>query len=282
MPRRVFQFGTFSLDPGTGELTSGGAPVRVRGQAVELLTALLERPGDLVTRQELATRLWPPGTFVDSDRGLNKAINHLREALGDSSEAPQYVETLPRKGYRFIAPVTVVANEDVGLPDSAHPVALKVVSTPRPKAAWGGRRRIIWLAVAAAAALLGPCRGRHRSSADPPPATVGRTAVDRVDRGAPAREPLERSGSGVLRRRDDRRAHHGPRQGRRAARDVTHLGDALQGHVEVHPRRRTRTGRRCHRRRHRRARRRPCAHQRRSSSRSRRTRTSGRRPTNAI
>ena len=103
---RVYRFESFTLDARTGELTRGGSKTPLREQPLNLLLALLEQPGELVTREDLASRLWPADTFVDFDRGLNKAVNHLREALGDSAEQPQFVETLPRKGYRFIAPVT--------------------------------------------------------------------------------------------------------------------------------------------------------------------------------
>src|SRR5262245_53348431 len=104
---RVYQFGGFSLDARTGELSNGGRRTPLRDQSLHLLLALLERPGELITREELTGRLWPAGTFVDFDRGLNKVVNHLRDALGDSAEQPRFIETLPRKGYRFIAPVTV-------------------------------------------------------------------------------------------------------------------------------------------------------------------------------
>src|SRR4051812_25566886 len=103
---RVFRFAAFVVDAKTGELSNAGQRTPLRDQPLQLLLALLERPGDLVTRQELTRRLWPADTFVDFDRGLNKAMNHLREALSDSADHPQFIETLPRKGYRFIAPVT--------------------------------------------------------------------------------------------------------------------------------------------------------------------------------
>ena len=108
---RVYRFGDFVLDARTGELTSGGHRTQLREQPLQLLLALLEHPGELITREELTSRLWPAGTFVDFDRGLNKAVNHLREALGDSAEHPRFIETLPRKGYRFVAPVTHDAPE---------------------------------------------------------------------------------------------------------------------------------------------------------------------------
>jgi len=103
---RMYRFGVFAVDARTGELSNAGRRTRLRDQPLQLLLALLERPGELVTREELTRRLWPADTFVDFDRGLNKAMNHLRDALSDSAEHPQFIETLPRKGYRFIALVT--------------------------------------------------------------------------------------------------------------------------------------------------------------------------------
>src|SRR5215471_15895722 len=102
---RLYRFATFVLDVRTGELTSSGKRIPLREQSLQLLLALLERPGELVTREELMSRLWPPGTFVDSDRGLNKAMKHLREALGDSADEPSFIETFPRRGYRLLVPV---------------------------------------------------------------------------------------------------------------------------------------------------------------------------------
>src|SRR5215471_14136673 len=102
----VYCFDTFMLDVRTGELTNDGERIPIREQSLQLLLALLERPGELVTREELMGRLWPPGTFVDSDRGLNKAMKHLREALGDSADRPHFIETFPRRGYRLLVPVT--------------------------------------------------------------------------------------------------------------------------------------------------------------------------------
>ena len=102
---KIFRFGTFTLDSRTGELSGNGTKTRLRDQTLQLLLALLEKPGELLTREDLIHRLWPAGTFVDFERGLNKIVLSLREALGDSAENPQFVETLPRKGYRFIAPI---------------------------------------------------------------------------------------------------------------------------------------------------------------------------------
>ena len=101
---QVIRFATFEVDLQAGELRKGGLKLKLSGQPFQVLAILLERPGEVVTREELQKRLWPD-TFVDVDHNLNTAINKIREALGDSSENPRFVETLPRRGYRFIAPV---------------------------------------------------------------------------------------------------------------------------------------------------------------------------------
>lgn len=103
---RLVQFGTFEVDLRAGELRREGRKIKVQEQPFQLLTLLLERPGDVVSRDELRTRLWPADTFVDFDHGLNAAIRRLRDALGDSAENPRFVETVARRGYRFIAPVS--------------------------------------------------------------------------------------------------------------------------------------------------------------------------------
>ena len=104
---KVIRFGTYELDLSSGELRKNGLKVRLTGQPFQILAILLERPGELVTREELQKRLWPGDTFVDFDRGLNAAVNRVREALGDSAENPRFVETLPKRGYRFIGQVEV-------------------------------------------------------------------------------------------------------------------------------------------------------------------------------
>ncbi len=103
--RRVVRFGVFELDLSAGELRKNGVKLRLQDQPFQVLTLLLERSGEVVTREELQQKLWPSDTFVDFDHSLNTAINKVREALGDSASSPRYVETLARRGYRFIAPV---------------------------------------------------------------------------------------------------------------------------------------------------------------------------------
>jgi DNA-binding winged helix-turn-helix (wHTH) protein len=102
----VLRFGSFELDLRAGELHKQGLRVKLQEQPFRVLTVLLRHPGEVVNREELRSQIWPADTFVDFDNGLNTAINKLREALGDSSDSPRFIETLPRRGYRFIAPVT--------------------------------------------------------------------------------------------------------------------------------------------------------------------------------
>jgi cholera toxin transcriptional activator len=111
---RLFRFGMFELDSVTGELRKDGkSRPRIRDQALQILIMLLEKSEEVVTRDELRERLWPADTFVDFDHGLNTAINQVRSALGDSAANPKFIQTLPRRGYRFIAPVQIVARENV-------------------------------------------------------------------------------------------------------------------------------------------------------------------------
>jgi DNA-binding winged helix-turn-helix (wHTH) protein len=102
---RIARFGVFELDFRAGELRKNGAKLRLQEQPFQVLALLLKRAGDVVTREELRQKLWPSDTFVDFDHSLNTAINKVREVLGDSASSPRYVETLARRGYRFIAPV---------------------------------------------------------------------------------------------------------------------------------------------------------------------------------
>jgi cholera toxin transcriptional activator len=102
---RVLRFGLFELDPTAGELRKNGAKLRLQEQPLQVLILLLQRAGDVVTREELRQKLWPSDTFVDFDHSLNTAVNKLRDTLGDSASSPRYIETLARRGYRFIAPL---------------------------------------------------------------------------------------------------------------------------------------------------------------------------------
>jgi len=115
------RFGPFEADVRSGELHRDGKKIRLQEQPFQVLLVLLERPGEVVSREELTKRLWPGETFVDFERGLNKAITRLRDALGDSAETPQYVETLPRRGYRFIAPVELISQPEAKIETQTAP-----------------------------------------------------------------------------------------------------------------------------------------------------------------
>ena len=129
--RRVARFGVFELDLSAGELRKNGVKLRLQGQPLQILALLLERAGGVVTRDELRQNLWPSDTFVDFDHSLNTAINKVREALGDSASSPRYVETLARRGYRFIAPVQNDEPEKVSAGDTGV-IAAATDSAPAP------------------------------------------------------------------------------------------------------------------------------------------------------
>ncbi len=102
---RISRFGGFEVDLDAGQIRKRGSKLRLPGQSFEILRMLLERRGKVVSRKELIDRLWSKDIFLDVEHGLNAAINKLREVLSDSTERPRYIETLPRRGYRFIAPL---------------------------------------------------------------------------------------------------------------------------------------------------------------------------------
>jgi DNA-binding winged helix-turn-helix (wHTH) protein/TolB-like protein len=101
------RFGLFQFDPATGELSREGTPIRLQPQPARVLALLVERPGEIVSREDLRRHIWGNETFVDFERGLNFCIAQIRSALGDSADSPRYVETVPKRGYRFIAPASI-------------------------------------------------------------------------------------------------------------------------------------------------------------------------------
>jgi len=128
----VIRFGHFEIDAHAGELRRGGIKLKLSGQPFDVLLALVGKSGQVVTREELHDRLWSQDTFVDFEHGLNKAINKVREALGDDADNPRFIETLPRRGYRFLAPVTPPPQAEVLAGDSALPVAVQIQATSLP------------------------------------------------------------------------------------------------------------------------------------------------------
>jgi cholera toxin transcriptional activator len=124
----IARFGVFELDLAAGELRKNGTRLRLQDQPFHVLGLLLERAGDVVTREELRQKLWPADTFVDFDHSLNTAVNKLRETLGDSASSPRYIETLARRGYRFIAPVQNI----VGTAEQSSAAAAVTQNFPNP------------------------------------------------------------------------------------------------------------------------------------------------------
>src|SRR5437660_1072167 len=119
--KRLARFGVFELDLDARELRKQGVRLQLQPKPLQMLAILLERPGEIVTREELRRRLWDDETFVDYESGLNTAANRLRFKLGDSADAPRYIETLARSGYRFIAPVERIDWEPPPVSREAEP-----------------------------------------------------------------------------------------------------------------------------------------------------------------
>jgi eukaryotic-like serine/threonine-protein kinase len=147
----VVRFGVFEAHLKSGELRKHGVRVRLQDQPFQVLALLLQRPGDVVTRDEIQRALWPADTFVDFDHGLNKAINRLRDALGDSADTPRFIETLPKRGYRFIAPVESPTRHETkpDPPNIVTPSDIPLVASPQIST-----RRTKWWVLAGAIALL--------------------------------------------------------------------------------------------------------------------------------
>jgi cholera toxin transcriptional activator len=125
---RLLRFGVFELDLDAGELRKNGRRIRLQEQPFQVLVALLENAGRVVTRDDLRDKIWPADTFVDFDHSLNTAVNKIRESLGDSASSPRFIETLARRGYRFIAPVNGVAMAASSLPEALQVVPVPLVS----------------------------------------------------------------------------------------------------------------------------------------------------------
>ena len=147
---RVVRFGVFEVDLRTRELRKNGVLIKLQGQPYQILAALLERPGEMVKRAELRQSLWSEDTFVDFDNSVNAAVNRLREALGDSAENPRFIQTLPRRGYRFIAPVETLDHEPT---DTSVENQSSDEKTPPPLRApfW---KSWYWIAASAVLAIL--------------------------------------------------------------------------------------------------------------------------------
>jgi eukaryotic-like serine/threonine-protein kinase len=168
-PTAAYRFGPFEADLKTGELRKHGIKLKLQELPFRLLVSLLERPGEVVAREELQAKLWPDGTFVDFERGLGTALNKVREALGDSAATPRFIETLPRRGYRFIAPVQKevqksevqeTAGEEAGPPrPDAEP--------PQPRPPWNHPRAALIAGVVVIVLAGGAAYARFRTALKP-------------------------------------------------------------------------------------------------------------------
>ncbi len=192
-PERILgtlRFGAFEADLPSGELRKHGMKIKLQDQPFQILTMLLERSGQVVTREELRLKLWPGDTFVDFDHGLNNAINRLREALNDSADTPRFIETLPRRGYRFVGPVDRAAAAEQVPAAHFHPEARSVEVAPIERPAAGAatlaglRRRLrkFWAVEAglgiAGALMLGLIlSGRHWRALGPVSGQIHSLAV---------------------------------------------------------------------------------------------------------
>ncbi|HSB13893.1 MAG TPA: winged helix-turn-helix domain-containing protein, partial [Bryobacteraceae bacterium] len=149
--RRVVRFGVFEADLATMELRKSSLKLRISEQPFLILAALVERPGEVVGREELRQRIWPSDTFVDFDHSINAAVNKLREVLGDSAENPRYIETFPRRGYRFVYPIETQCN---GEPEVAAAEAVTTQAAALRRRSWALFYVGVTLVLALAAAFL--------------------------------------------------------------------------------------------------------------------------------
>jgi Tol biopolymer transport system component/DNA-binding winged helix-turn-helix (wHTH) protein len=142
VPWRIARFGTFEVNASAGELRKSGLRLRVQDQPFQILVMLLKSPGEIVTRETLRDSLWPADTFVEFDHSLNTAVKKLRQALGDEADNPRFIETIPRKGYKFVAPVQFHAERSEAALDNLAPL----VSDSQAKVGGQYRREVFWLA----------------------------------------------------------------------------------------------------------------------------------------
>jgi TolB-like protein/DNA-binding winged helix-turn-helix (wHTH) protein/Flp pilus assembly protein TadD len=173
VPGSKYRFGVFEADIRSGELRKHGVRIKLQDQPFGVLVMLLERAGEVVTREELRKKLWPEDVFVDFDQGLNKAVNKLREALGDTADNPRFVETIPRRGYRFIAPVHRPSPDETTI-SAIRPLA-DAPSVAAAPPAW--RRPVAILAVVAGLAVGAALLYRRPLEIGPAPRSEQRTRL---------------------------------------------------------------------------------------------------------
>jgi Tol biopolymer transport system component/DNA-binding winged helix-turn-helix (wHTH) protein len=165
MPPGVYRFGVFEVDPRAGELRKSGVRLKIPGQPFQVLVTLLENAGQVVTREQMRSALWPKDTFVDFESGLNTAVKGLREVLGDSAERPLFIETLPRRGYRFVAPVT------------QNGASRTIAANKAGSLANRNRFPRIWIMVVVVLLLAGVRTFAWLNRSFPPPRVLGTTQV---------------------------------------------------------------------------------------------------------
>jgi Tol biopolymer transport system component/DNA-binding winged helix-turn-helix (wHTH) protein len=184
----MFRFGTFELNLHTGELRQRGQKVKLQEQPLQVLAALLERPGELVTREELRSKLWPADTFVDFDHSLNAAIKRLRDALGESAERPIFVETVARRGYRFIAPVDGYSvPSEIGI--VAAPAGSKSSARPRWWRWLTARRNTVLGGVTACVLALSSLYYSHSLRSKPPQPAITPAVTNVGEKYTPSLSP---------------------------------------------------------------------------------------------
>jgi len=179
------RFDGYELDVRAGELRKHGVRLRLRGQPLQVLEILLERAGDVVTRDELQTRIWSADTFVDFDHSLHNAIARIREVLGDSAETPRYIETLPRRGYRYIGPVDDLQTPQLALESRDHTSQPMALAAPRNR-----KRTLVFVLCALlplALIVWTMWRNIHASAAVPPIHSIAVLPLDNLS-GDPSEE----------------------------------------------------------------------------------------------
>src|ERR1700686_3619721 len=152
-PPKRLRFGVFEADPRLGELTKHGKRLPLQEQPFQLLAMLLQRPGELVSREELRAKIWPQ-TIVDFDHGLNKAISKIRDALGDSADNPRFVQTIARRGYRFLADVTVADSKQIETAPAQIVVSDPPIQEDRGASKRRSRRVAAWTMLGLALSLV--------------------------------------------------------------------------------------------------------------------------------
>ena len=175
----VLRFEIFELDLRAGELRKRGVKLRLQGQPLEVLGILLQRPGDVVTLEELRAQIWTPDTFVDFDHSLHNSVARIREALGDSAETPRYIETLPRRGYRFIAQVQEVGIQVLERPAQSNQASEVPVGARRTKPRVALALTVLTLAIIGVALWLVPTVS-HRTNASPPVRSIAVLPLDNL------------------------------------------------------------------------------------------------------